>query len=77
VLVADRYYPSFFTVVTLANRGVDMVSVSHYSRKVDFSEGESLGHNDHMRPLEQASTEEVDEQAGLREHARRDACPRV
>jgi hypothetical protein len=48
VLVADRYYPSFYTVTALANRGVDMVSISHFSRKVDFNDGIQLGENDHI-----------------------------
>ncbi len=29
VLVADRYYPSYFTVALLQQRGVDLVSISH------------------------------------------------
>jgi hypothetical protein len=48
ILVADRYYPSYFTVGALRHRGVDMVSVSHRARKVDFSEGIQLGENDHI-----------------------------
>ncbi len=48
VLVADRFYPSYSTVAALAERGVDMVSVSHQSRTVDFSEGFQLGENDHI-----------------------------
>lgn len=48
ILVADRYYPSYYTVAALQGRGVDMVSVSHVSRKVDFSEGFQLGESDHI-----------------------------
>ncbi len=48
VLVADRYYPSYFSVAMLGNRGVDLVSISHHARVVDFSEGHVLGHNDHI-----------------------------
>lgn len=48
ILVADRYYPSFTTVGLLAQRGVDMVSISHYSRKVDFNDGIKLGERDHI-----------------------------
>ena len=48
ILVADRYYPSYFTLNALRNRGVDMVSISHAGRKVDFSEGIILGKNDHI-----------------------------
>jgi hypothetical protein len=48
ILVADRFYPSYSTVAALAERGIDMVSVSHQSRTVDFSEGFQLGENDHI-----------------------------
>jgi hypothetical protein len=48
VLVADRFYPSYSTVAALAKRGIDMVSISHQSRTVDFSEGFQLGENDHI-----------------------------
>ncbi len=48
VLVADRFYPSYFTVVMLANRGIDMVSISHRSRPVDFQDGHKLGERDHI-----------------------------
>lgn len=48
IVVADRYYPSFRTVAALKRRGVDIVSVSHHMRKIDFSEGIQLGENDHI-----------------------------
>jgi hypothetical protein len=48
VLVADRYYPSFATIAALQQRGVDLVSISHQGRKVDFSAGHQLGPNDHI-----------------------------
>ncbi len=48
ILVADRFYPSYSTVAALAERGIDMVSVSHQSRTVDFNEGYRLGENDHI-----------------------------
>lgn len=48
ILVADKYYPSFFTVCALQQRGVDMVSISHSNRIVDFATGTSLGQNDHV-----------------------------
>jgi hypothetical protein len=48
ILVADRFYPSYITIGALQPRGIDMVSVSHQSRKVDFSEGIQLGENDHI-----------------------------
>lgn len=48
VLVADKYYPSYFTIVMLQQRGVDLVSISHASRPINFSEGEVLGPSDHI-----------------------------
>jgi len=48
IIVADRYYPTFATVAMLRERGVDIVSISHQSRSVDFSQGTILGPNDHI-----------------------------
>jgi hypothetical protein len=48
VVVADRYYPSYSTVADFAERGVDLVSVSHHARQVDFSAGHVLGPKDHI-----------------------------
>jgi hypothetical protein len=48
VLVADRYYPSYFTIADLQCCGVDIVSISHNQRRVDFKDGEILGPNDHI-----------------------------
>ena len=48
VFVADRYYPSFWLIADLQDRGIDMVSVSHGGRHVDFSKGEQLGPQDHI-----------------------------
>ena len=48
VLLADRYYPTYFTTCLLQRRGVDLVSVSHALRKSDFSSGDVLGPNDHI-----------------------------
>ena len=48
VFIADRYYPSFSLLAELGKRGIDMVSVSHSSRVVDFSKGEQLGPQDHI-----------------------------
>lgn len=48
ILVADRYYPTFFTIAALIGRGVDIVSVSHASRPVNFADGISLGDRDHI-----------------------------
>lgn len=48
ILIADRYCPSFRTLAPLLSRGVDMISISHKSRKVDFTQGVQLGENDHI-----------------------------
>jgi hypothetical protein len=48
VLVADKYHPSFVTIAALQQRGVDMVSISHHQRIVNFSEGTILGPTDHI-----------------------------
>jgi len=48
ILVADRFYPTFGTCANLLSAGVDLVSVSHHARKVDFNEGEQLGPTDHI-----------------------------
>lgn len=48
VLVADRYYPAFHIVAALQKKGVDLVSISHRFRQVDFTAGEVLGPDDHI-----------------------------
>jgi hypothetical protein len=48
VLVADRHYPSYFTVATMLAEGIDLVSVSHTERIVDFGAGQILGEKDHI-----------------------------
>lgn len=48
VLVADRYFPSYFTCAALQQRGIDMLSVSHHKRIVNFDEGQQLGERDHI-----------------------------
>jgi hypothetical protein len=48
ILVADKYHPSFFTICALQRQGVDMVSIAHHNRIVDFTTGTSLGQRDHI-----------------------------
>ena len=48
ILVADRLYPTYSTVAMLQRRGIDLVSVSHQARNVDFSAGHVLGPKDHI-----------------------------
>lgn len=48
ILVADKYHPTFVTIAALQQRGVDMVSISHHQRIVDFTKGTVLGPTDHI-----------------------------
>ncbi|MDZ4687481.1 MAG: IS4 family transposase [Planctomycetaceae bacterium] len=48
IMVADRLYPSYVTLAALKDRGIDMVSISHQNRTVDFSQGIQLGATDHI-----------------------------
>lgn len=48
VLLADRYYASFFLVAELIKRGVDTVFEQHGARNTDFRKGKKLGTRDHI-----------------------------
>jgi hypothetical protein len=48
VVVADRYYCSYWMVVLLAQRGVDAVFRLHQRRAYDFRRGQRLGRGDHV-----------------------------
>ena len=48
VVVADRYYPTYSAVADFVQRGVDLVSISHQARIVDFRTGHRLGPKDHI-----------------------------
>jgi putative transposase len=48
VVVADRYYCSYWLVALLQARGVDVVFRKHQLRHTDFRSGRRLGHNDHI-----------------------------
>ena len=48
IVVADRYYPTYSTMAGLKARGIDVVSISHAQREVDFSAGQILGPKDHI-----------------------------
>lgn len=48
VVLADRYYTSYFLIVLLRARGVDVVFQQHGARKTDFRRGRSLGARDHV-----------------------------
>jgi putative transposase len=47
VLLADRYYCSYFMVALLRAAGVDVVMRQHQGRDVDFRRGRRLGRDDH------------------------------
>jgi len=48
VLVADRYYCSFWTVALAVKLGVDVVFRQHQARHTDFRRGRRLGRRDHV-----------------------------
>jgi hypothetical protein len=48
ILLADRYYAGYFTLVRLFQLGVDFVSRQHQKRKTDFRRGQRLGKCDHV-----------------------------
>ena len=48
VLVADRYYCSYWTVALAMKLGVDVVFRQHQSRHTDFRRGRRLGKKDHV-----------------------------
>ena len=48
VLLADRYYCSYFEMALLQQRGVDGVMRLHQRRPVDFRRGRRLGPEDHV-----------------------------
>jgi putative transposase len=48
VLVADRYYCSYWLVAMAQARGVDVVFRMHHLRDYDFRRGQRLGEDDHV-----------------------------
>lgn len=76
VLVADRYYCSYWIVALAMARGVQVVFRKHQLRHTDFRTGRRLGRNDHVvtwtkpqRPvwMEQAAYEALPATLALRE----------
>jgi hypothetical protein len=51
VLLADRYYASFWMIALLLGRCVDSLFRQHQKRKIDFRRGRRLGHDDHLIEL--------------------------
>lgn len=47
LLLADRYYCSYFMIALLRARGVDFATRIHQRREIDFRRGRRLGEDDH------------------------------
>ena len=77
VLLADRYYASYWMIALLLARGVDSLFRQHQLRKIDFRSGRRLGHEDHVitmkrpaqRPewMDEAGYEQMPEELIVRE----------
>jgi hypothetical protein len=48
LVIADRYYASYFLIAALQARSVDVLFAQHAARHTDFRQGERLGINDHL-----------------------------
>ena len=48
ILLADRYFCSYFMIVLLMELGIDLVTRVHQRRAVDFRRGQRLGQGDHV-----------------------------
>lgn len=48
IVLADRYYCTYFLISELLDKGVDVVFQQHGARKTDFRKGLQLGHRDHI-----------------------------
>ena len=48
ILLADRYYCSYFMIALLGELGIDFVARLHQRRAVDFRRGRHLGKEDHV-----------------------------
>jgi DDE family transposase len=76
ILLADRYYGSFWELALAKKRGADLVSRLHQRRKADFRLGRRLGKEDHVvdwskppRPewMDQATYASLPSQLAVRE----------
>jgi hypothetical protein len=48
IMLADRYFCSYFMMALLLERGVDLVTRLHQARTADFRRGTRLGSGDHL-----------------------------
>lgn len=78
VLLADRYYCSYFLIALLVGRQLDVVVRLHQRRSCDFRRGRRLGRDDHvvswLKPakpdwMEQATYEQIPDSLEVRELA--------
>jgi len=76
IILADRYYCTYFTVAMLIERGVDILTRQHQRRFTDFRKGTRLGKRDRLvtwdrpqRPqwMDAATYERMPEQLTLRQ----------
>jgi hypothetical protein len=76
VVLADRYYSSYWTLAGLHQRGLDYVGRQHHRRKTDFRRGQRLGREDHVvmwpkpvKPawMDQASYDDLPKELRVRE----------
>lgn len=76
IVLADRYFCSYFMIALLQERGVDIVTRIHQRRDYDFRRGEHLGTKDHivewMRPerpdwMDQATYQRIPPSIRVRE----------
>jgi hypothetical protein len=84
VILADRYYCSYFEIALLRERRVDVVMRLHQRRPIDFRRGRRLGKDDHVivwkkpkRPewLDEAAYARLPETLELRESRLRGTRP--
>ena len=76
IVLGDRYFGSFFGIVGLSGRGVDVLFRMHQRRKFDFRRGQRLGVLDHVvkwsrptRPdwMDEATYAQIPEELTVRE----------
>ena len=48
ILLADRYFCSYFMIAILMAQGIDFVARVHQRREIDFRRGRRLDHGDHL-----------------------------
>ena len=69
VVVADRYYCSYFMIALLAAHGVDVVFRLHHVRHYDFRRGQRLGQADHVVEWQRPQRPTWMSHSDLRRHA--------